>query len=249
LMLAALYLIEGKYKESESQINLGIELAEKIPERSWELNLLLYLEYIYLSLGKPDKSLEACNKAWGAASETDNSGGKRRSLMDKGIAYLAMNSPAEAQKTAAELKTLIDQGLNKNAIRYYYHLLGRIELRKKNYSSAIEYFQKAIALLPYQHDFVDEHAVFMDALASAYDRAGDVEQARQQYEKISRLTCGRFLYGDIFAKSFYLLGRIAERQGERAKARENLQKFLDLWKDADPGIVEIEEARKELAKL
>jgi len=38
-------------------------------------------------------------------------------------------------------------------------------------------------------------------------------------------------------------------KGLKGKAIENCGKFLSLWKDADPGIIEVEDAKKRLAGL
>ena len=48
---------------------------------------------------------------------------------------------------------------------------------------------------------------------------------------------------------FYMLCKIYEKQGDKAKAIENYKKFLNLWKNADPGIAEVEDAKKRLAGL
>ena len=92
--------------------------------------------------------------------------------------------------------------------------------------------------------------LMLDPLAFSYYRAGELEKAKEMYEKISQLTSANICYeGDIYVKSFYMLGKIFEQQGNTAKAVENYEKFLDLWKDADPGIAEIEDTKSRLAEL
>jgi hypothetical protein len=46
-----------------------------------------------------------------------------------------------------------------------------------------------------------------------------------------------------------MLGKIYEQKGLNAKAIEHYERFLDLWKDADSGIAEVEDARERLAGL
>ena len=178
------------------------------------------------------------------------------SLHYKGIAYLEMKSMDEAQRAAAELKELIESGMNKKAIRYYHHLMGMIELKRKNFSKAVEFFKRGISLLYnqcYSDNFQwlapDSHALFMEPLALAYYKMGDLDTAQEEYEKITSLSSGRLFFGDIYAKSFYMLGKIYEEKGWEGKAIEQYEKFLDLWKDADPGIAEVDDARERLAGL
>ena len=50
-------------------------------------------------------------------------------------------------------------------------------------------------------------------------------------------------------KAYYHLGRLYEKKGLKQKAKENCSKFLELFKNADPGIAEVEAARKRLSEL
>jgi len=50
--------------------------------------------------------------------------------------------------------------------------------------------------------------------------------------------------------SFFVnLGRIYESMGKKAEATEAYGRFLELWKDADPGILEVIDARKRLGAI
>ena len=45
------------------------------------------------------------------------------------------------------------------------------------------------------------------------------------------------------------LARLLEQAGNRSAARQEYQRFLDFWKNADAGLPEVAEARRALARL
>jgi len=257
--LGCLYLLEGRFEKAKDQWKMGVNLAKKIGERRiWNAGLVgfhFYLANLYLKSGNSEAAFEEWKLGW-SNTERDIYYMERVNfkapllLYLKGLIHIENKEIQEAQRTANEIKEIIEKVSYRKAIRYYYLLMGRIELKRENFSKAIEYLEKASSLLPFQSiEEGETHAIFIEPLALAYYRSDDLEKAREEYEKITTLTTGRLYYGDIYAKSFYMLGNIYEKKGWEGKAIEHYEKFLALWKDADPGIPEVEDARKRLADL
>jgi tetratricopeptide (TPR) repeat protein len=89
----------------------------------------------------------------------------------------------------------------------------------------------------------------MDVLPRAYLFRGDLDKAISAYEELIVFDPEgpeRLLINPIY---YYRLARVYEMKGWGGKALEHYEKFLDLWKDADPGIAEVEDARKRVARL
>jgi tetratricopeptide (TPR) repeat protein len=126
-------------------------------------------------------------------------------------------------------------------------LQGRIELEREDYDLAIEYLEQAKEHIPGFN--YSNHAWHLEALARAYYKSGNFEKAREEYELITTLRGGRRGSGHIYAKSFYMLGKIAEELGDKGEAKKQYTRFLELWKDADPGLPEVEDAKNRLADL
>ena len=246
LRFQSLYLLQGKFKEFKEKILDSLELAEKRGQITWSMAWRSTLSYAELRLENPGQGIKELKEVWETAIEEQHYNMQRDTLRDMGLVYLEMESIEEAENTAERLREMAEQAPNKNLIRDYYYLMGRIELEKKNYSKAIEHIERGLPLLSATAGL---NLLFTDSLGLAYYRKGDLENAQKVYESVSSLTTGRSSYGDIYAKSFYMLGKIYEDMDWKGKAIENYEKFLELWKDADPGLSEVDDAKSRLASL
>ena len=127
---------------------------------------------------------------------------------------------------------------------------------KNNPDEAIPHLKKAVDLLPFEkwHEysqmFIIQHVEFIEPLAEAYYRSGDLVRAEEQYKRLTGLTTARIGYGDRYAKAFYWLGRIYEEKDWKGKAIEAYERFIELWGDCDPEFQPlIEEARTAVYRL
>jgi tetratricopeptide (TPR) repeat protein len=265
-ILVDLAIIEGKYGEAagifakykdmtsltddrlsllklaEGKIGQAIEIARSAKDH-------LSLAYLDYRAGSYEEALAETQSALQDAYEKGSFSERAWALQIRGLVELAMASIDAATKTASELETCAKESPIQRLIRHYDFLTGMIDREAGRYSESVGSIKKAIALLPREswgrHN--PWHSLFIDGLAGTYFKSGDLARAEEEYRKIQSLALGRLRYGDIFATSFYWLGRIAEKRGHRTEAGQRYREFLDIWKDADPGLLEVKDARKRLA--
>lgn len=92
----------------------------------------------------------------------------------------------------------------------------------------------------------DEAPVYIRG--NAYLNAHQGKQAAEEFQKILDHR-GVILSEPIGALAHLQLGRAYALTGDRERARAAQDDFLTLWKDADPGIPVLKEARAEYEKL
>jgi serine/threonine protein kinase/Tfp pilus assembly protein PilF len=248
--MANLAVHQGKFKEARALIGQGIQALEKAGERQMAGAFRLRSAYSLYRTGHQQEAIGEYDRVRKEAIEADQWSPQRWALQGIGLTYCAMNSPGKARQAASELSQLVREAIDPTEAMRPELLLGSVELEQGHWNQAIELLKSAAGRLPHESGFPgDEQALFIERLALAYFGSGDFDKAAAEYRKIKALTTGRLSYGDIYACSFYMLGRIAEQKGDKASASESYAKFLALWKDADPGQPEVEDAKKRLAGL
>ncbi len=252
LSMSSLYLLQGKYALCRDEVNKGIEHCRENGLEGDEASLLLFSTYLDLQTGNPARALKTAIQIGNTEIDIGSIGSeyiKELALHLEGYCYLQQNIIIKAKDAAARLEKLIlKSGISPHK-RVSYHLRGLICIAEEKFPQAIQYFEQALPILPHFVNDWDNRAFYFEPLAAAYFKTDNIEKAREYYEKIQPLTICRLQWGDIYTRSFYMLGEIYRAKGDKKEAVKQYKRFLQLWKDADPDLPLLISARKRLAEL
>ncbi len=158
------------------------------------------------------------------------------------VFLLAENGDLEKAEKAAEALKKDTEEKQPTLMPYYWWASGCIEFSKGNFEVSLADLKRAAeSVTNFYADFT---------IAKAYLGSGKLGEAVAVLEKtLSRYDETRANRPISAVKAYYLLGSAYEKSGWNNKAIEEYEEFLEIWKDADPGIPEVEDAKERLNQL
>jgi tetratricopeptide (TPR) repeat protein len=162
----------------------------------------------------------------------------------------------EAKSRLSEIKTFLPQsGYSEESGEFLINFLtAEILLAESSFDAAVSAYKKlkipkllswSSNLDPMYYNF----PAMRDTLPRIYMQMGELDKAIDGYEKLVTFNPENRERRIIHPKFHYRLARLYEQKGWVGKAIEHYEKFLTLWKDADPGLPEVEDAEKRLVSL
>jgi tetratricopeptide (TPR) repeat protein len=248
----------GSFDLSLGELRKAADLYKEVENYSWISQTERMRGWVYYEKGDLELSLKHF-KNWFDYHIKDSPGSIRSysSYFNFyfGLLDLKKGEIDSAKSRLAEIKSILS-GIDQESNRYpaFYHdlLYGELLLAEGSVEKAIALLKKTSPLgrppviqtiVPYNFPFLK------DVLARAYQQKGDLDTAIAEYERLITFNPAikeRLL---IHPKYHYRLAQLYEQKGWEGKSIEHYEKFLELWNDADPGIIEVEDARKRLAGL
>ena len=232
--LAWLDLYHGKYASAKSQLQEALLSDESF---KWALSILR--EHNLLALvadGQGDRA--------GQLRELDlalpylaTSGAQVRAGLWLGTQYARAGSVAKAAEILQKVRPLADSQ-NPEQMSDIQTLEAEVDLAHGNKGHAIELLSLA--------DKAKRGAMTVEGLAHTYEASSNTDQAVVWYELFLKDVdppIGWEPQQDWLAANYHL-ARIYLAKGDKAKAATQIDRLLEPWKDADPGLPLLKDARK-----
>lgn len=262
LHLARLFVIEGRLAEAGEEARAAAVQADELEGVLFNSESHMLRATLLRLSGDPAGALIEAEEACRLCPPDGLFG--LRPLHLKGLILLDMGRMDDFEEVAGQVKKYVEEIQYPRLMRAYYHLLGERELRLGRSGQAIDYFWKALNLLPspYGHDLDIDASRYYFSLAEGYERAGRFETALEMYRKVPFTWAQKLDAGDLYARCSYLIGRTygqslpqarwarSRLETERAAALESLRNYLKIRGRADAMFAaEVEDARTRIAVL
>jgi serine/threonine protein kinase/Tfp pilus assembly protein PilF len=247
--LAIIPTYQGRLDDALKKLDNAIEFD--LMERKAESSIIhLYKGLIHLETKSYDDALAAIDRKIELGDESWYIRAFKIYILEKA------GMPADAEAAAQTLRADIDKGMDLPE-RFLWpperpgfrasRARGIVELAVGNIDSAIVHFEAALESIR-GWDLSDAPVRFF--LAEAYLEKGRLKNAADQWERNLRKYNGdTAIYSLWMATGKYKLALAYEELGERVKAIERYEEFLEIWKDADPDLEKVPDARRRLARL
>ncbi len=226
----------GKLQQARSLYRQAVESAQraKLPENV--AGIIARQARVEAEVGYPTQAREAVR----TALATDRG---RSVLPFGGFAAATAGDVAQAGAITDELNKRFPSDSLVNGF-WLPSIRAQMEITKGNASKAVELLQIAI---PFEFGW-PARVIPSYVRGQAYLRMRQGKEAAEQFQNLlnHRGVCGTM---PTCALSHLQLGRARALSGDNIGARAAYQDFLALWKDADPDVPILKEAKAEYAKL
>jgi tetratricopeptide (TPR) repeat protein len=235
-------LYQGKFSEANAILDHGLA-ADRMEQFNGKTNALKHVwkAMIYEQRGQLDSALREVEQVKFDYPKFFDPFSKLLTAVNYARLLALHRRFDEAEKVAEDLRR--QMGGNLTVITDYWWTLGSIELAKGNWESAVADFENSI-----RHS--DSEFICRASLGTAYLQAGRTNEAIPLLERaVSNYMYQRTIFPIQAVKAYYYLALAYEKVGRNDDAIKQYEEFLDIWKNADPEIAEVIDARRRLTKL
>jgi serine/threonine protein kinase/predicted negative regulator of RcsB-dependent stress response len=271
--IANVYTFKEDYNGAESELLPLVKENQALQVRSYASERLATVS-IYR--GKYQESMRHLEKATEIYWQLHDTVGASRAMMHKALMLVLQNNDMKGAITLAE-RTYNVQAKTQNTD--YWAFLADLYVFRKDVPSAENIFMKRFSTIHWVDPFyraliystnhecttaetyldtvLNENRGFkhlniflLYPAAQCQFEAGQFDKALTHLallqETLNNAGGWRGLY---YPKSFFLMGKIYEKKGDKKLAIANYEKFLNLWKDADKDLLELIDAKARMTKL
>jgi serine/threonine protein kinase/Tfp pilus assembly protein PilF len=234
-------ILQGRYKDAERALK---SLLEKAEDTSQKAQCYAALGFLYYRKGELQRGRNMCDQGLKLLGPLQND-----SPLDE-LLWVAGNIEIERNNLTAARRSLerLDEILTNNSIKatenykpaykYFLHLSARILAREGDIDGALdkikdlEWIKQKLGYWGTAYD----RAFFFDAIGQVYEGVNELQKAEESYTDALD-------YNQNYTLARFHLCRLLESNGMAEEARQEINKVLADWQDADPDMPELVKAR------